>query len=335
MVKRVSLKDIADKTGVSIATVSYVLNGLEKEKRIGAEVAKKVRNVAEELNYQTNEIAKSLRTGSTKSIGLIVADIANPFFSQLARIIEDVAFSFGYTVLFGSSDEDEKKSEILLEFLLSRRVDGLIIVPAKGSVNQIKALQKRKTPFVLIDRFFPEINTNYIVLDNYQAAFDATMLLIQKGYKRICMVAYQSELIHMRDRERGYTDAMKESGLELNGCITEIRYEHTQGDIDQAINAILTAEKKTEAIFFATNTISVGGLISITKNNIMIPEQLAVVGFDGGEVFDLYRTPITFVKQPIEEMGQEAFRILFDLFNGSTKTNHIILQSTLEIRDSC
>jgi LacI family transcriptional regulator len=266
---------------------------------------------------------------------LVVADIANPFFGQLARIVEDIAFSYGYTVLFGSSDEDENKTEALVKFLLSRRVDGLIIVPTEGSINQVQALHKKKTPFVLIDRYFPEINTNYVILDNYQAAYDATMLLIQKGYKRICLVVYQSELIHMKERERGYTDALKESGLDTNGCVTRIRYEHTQDDIDHAINGLLAAEKKTEAIFFATNTLSIAGLVSITKNNLLIPEQLAVVGFDGGEVFDLYRTPLTFVKQPVEEMGREAFKVLVELFNGSTKTSHVILQPTLEIRNSC
>jgi LacI family transcriptional regulator len=335
MGRRVSLKDIAAKTEVSIATVSYVLNGLEKEKRIGAEVAKKIHDAAEELNYQPDEIAKSLRSGSTKSIGLVVADIANPFFSQLARIIEDMAFSYEYTVLFGSSDEDENKSEALVKFLLSRRVDGLIIVPTEGSINLVRTLCKKKTPFVLIDRYFPEVNTNCVILDNYQAAFDATVMLIQKGYKRICLMVYQSELIHMKERERGYYDALKESGLEMNGCITRIRYSHTHDDIDQAINALLVAEKKTEAIFFATNTLSVAGLMSITKNNVLIPEQLAVVGFDGGDVFDLYRTPLTFVKQPIEEMGREAFKVLVELFNGSTKTSRVILQPSLEIRDSC
>jgi LacI family transcriptional regulator len=160
----------------------------------------------------------------------------------------------------------------------------------------VRTLYKKKTPFVLIDRYFPEINTNYVILDNYKAAFDATMLLIQKGYKRICMVAYKSELIHMKDRKRGYTDAINESGLEMNGCITEIRYEHTQSDIDIAINALLANDKKTDAIFFATNALSVSGLVTITKNNIQIPEQIAVVGFDGGDVFDLYRTPLTFCK---------------------------------------
>ena len=334
MGSRVSLKDIAARTDVSIATVSYVLNGLQKEKRIGAEVAKKIHDAAIELNYQPDEIAKSLRTGSTKSIGLVVADIANPFFSQLARIIEDIAFSYGYTVLFGSSDEDESKSEALVKFLLSRRVDGLLIVPTEGTINMVRSLYKKKIPMVLIDRYFPEVNTNYVILDNYKAAFDATMLLIQRGYKRICMVAYKSELIHMKDRKRGYTDALNESGLEMNGCITEIRYEHTQSDIDLAINTLLANEKKTDAIFFATNALSVSGLVTIAKNNIQIPEQIAVVGFDGGDVFDLYRTPLTFVKQPIEEMGQEAFKVLFGIFNGSTKTNHVILQPSVQIRSS-
>ena len=298
-------------------------------------MAKKILQVAEDLNYQPNEIAKSLRTGSTKSIGLIVADIANPFFGQLSRIIEDIAFDHGYTVLFGSSDEDTVKTETLVRFLLSRRVDGLIIVPTEGSASIIQSLHKRKTPFVLIDRYFPEINSNYVILNNHLATYEATSTLIQKGYKNICMVAYKTPLVHMKERINGYSDALFESGLSEYKCVSELKFEHTQKDVDNVINSILKKEKKAEAILFATNALSVSGLKSLAKNNVLIPENLAVVGFDGGDAFELYRTPLTFVKQPLEEMGKEAFRVLHDLFNGSTKTSHIILNPSLELRDSC
>jgi LacI family transcriptional regulator len=334
MDKRISMKDIANKVGVSIALVSYVMNGQEKKKRVGAEIVKKIRQAAEDLNYQPNQIARSLRIGSTKTIGLIVADIANPFFGHLARIIEDEANNFGYTVVFGSSDEDDFKSEALINTLLNRQVDGFIIVPAENTINQMRNLIKKKFPVVFLDRYFPEINASYIVLDNYQATFEASAHLFQKGYRQICLIAYKSSLIHMQERIRGYKEAMSAFGIIDNCCVKEIRFDQAQKDMENVFNEMIVEEKKTDAFIFATNALSVSGLICAKKNNIAVPHDVAFIGFDGGDCFDLYHSPLTYVK-PMEEMGKEAFRVLLDLINGSSKTSHIILNPTLIIRDSC
>jgi LacI family transcriptional regulator len=335
MDKRVSLKDIANKVGVSIALVSYVMNGQEKEKRVGAEVVKKIRQAAEELNYQPNQIARSLRIGSTKTIGLIVADIANPFFGHLARIIEDEANNFGYTVVFGSSDEDEFKSESLINTLINRQVDGFIIVPTEGTNGQIRNLLRKKMPLVLVDRYFPEINASHIVLDNYQATFDATSHLVSKGYSKITMVAYKTSLIHMKERIRGYCEAMDSFNLAHNKNVEEIRFDQSQKDMDSVFNELLVINKKTDAIIFATNALSISGLFCLQKNRLKIPDDIAFIGFDGGECFELYNPCLTYVKQPLEEMGKEAFRVLLDLINRSSKTSHIMLKSNLVVCKSC
>jgi LacI family transcriptional regulator len=334
MQKRASLKDIANKVGVSIALVSYVLNGQEKEKRVGAEVVKKIRLAAEELNYQPNQIARSLRMKSTKTIGIVVADIANPFFSQLARIIENEASHFGYTVIFGSSDEDEIKSGALINTLLNRQVDGFIIVPTEGTINQIRNLVRKKIPIVLLDRYFPDINISHVVLDNYQATYDATMHLVKSGFKMISMIAYKSTLIHMRERIRGYSEAMESSGLSDNRNIAEIRFEHSQKDIESVFNDIISKKNNSNALVFATSPLSVAGLFCIQKKCLRIPEDIAFIGFDGGECFDLYNPPLSFVKQPLEEMGKESFRILMDLMNGSSKIAQVMLSPELIIRNT-
>ena len=154
MNKKISLKDIANEVGVSIALVSYVLNGREKEARVGQEMAEKIRKAALKLNYQPNFIARSLKSGKTNTIGLIVADISNPFFSNLARIIEDEAKKYGYIVIFGSSDESAEKSADLIDVFLNRQVDAFIIAPAAKTEKQIKRLKERKVPFVLITATF-------------------------------------------------------------------------------------------------------------------------------------------------------------------------------------
>lgn len=334
MSKRVSLKNIADKVGVSTALVSYVMNGKEKEKRVGADVVVRIRKVALELNYKPNQIAQSLRTGTTKTIGLIVADIANPFFGNLARVIEDEASRLGYTVIFGSSDEDSNKSASLVDILMNRQVDGFVIVPAEGTALQIKALQERGIPLVLTDRYFGEVTTNYVVLDNFGASYDAISHLIENGYKRIGMIAYKSTLIHMQERIRGYMEAMKENNLEDEIRIEEIRYDYVNSDIEQCMNILTGGGKKVDALLLATNALTISGLYCIKKLNLKVPEELAIIGFDGNAAYDFFYTPLTYIEQPIEKMGKESIRILVDQINGSTKLEHIKLQHKLIKRQS-
>jgi LacI family transcriptional regulator len=333
MQKRVSLKDIANKVGVSIALVSYVMNGQEKEKRVSAEVVKKIREAAEELNYQPNQIARSLRMKSTKTIGLIVADIANPFFSQLARIIENEASTNGYTVIFGSSDEDPFKLESLINTLLSRQVDGFIIVPTEGAMGQIRELTKMKIPYVLVDRFFPEINANHVVLDNYRATYDAVSHMIKEGYCNISLFAYELSLVHMKERIRGYREAMEDNQLDESIHVIEVRPEYYREDIGKAFDEIIASAKENKALIFATNALSVYGLYCIQKKSLKIPDDITFFGFDGGESFDLYDPPLSFVQQPLEEMGKESFNVLMGIIKGSGKVTQVTLSPSLIIRD--
>ena len=332
MGKRTSLKDIAEKVGVSVALVSYVINGLEKEKRVGADVVERIKKAAQELNYKPNQIAQSLRTGATKTIGLIVADIANPFFGNLARVIEDEANSRGYTVIFGSSDEDCSKSDSLLDVLINRQVDGFIIVPAEGSMLQIKALQEKGMPLVLTDRYFKGLTTNYVVLDNFAASYDAISHLIEKGYKKIGMIVYKSTLIHMQERTRGYIEAMNANNLGNEIRIEELCYDRI--DTEEAIIKLTKGEKKVDALFFANNALTLSGLYSILKFRIQVPKELAIIGFDGNEAFDFFYAPVTYIKQPISEIGKEAVRILVDQINGSTRIEQIQLRHSLIVRES-
>ena len=333
--KRVSLKDIAKKVGVSTTLVSYVLNGQEKEKRVGAEIVITIRKALEEMNYVPNYIARSLRYGKTQTIGLIVTDIANPFFSFMARCIEDEAGKYGYTVIIGSSDENCEKSKRLVDTMTNRQVDGFIIVPADGCYDYAKNLNKDDVPLVMVDRYIPELSSNYVVLDNFNASYDAVTYLIRKGYKSIGMLAYKTNLIHMKERVRGYEEAINKSGLEKN--IWYIRYDSLKADIEKAIRYLHTGkiEKKIDALFFATNTLSVAGLYRILELNLKVPDDVALIGFDGIEAFDFFYSPLTYVKQPVDEMGKEAVRILIEQIEGSKKISHINLHHQLILRDSC
>ena len=334
MSKKVSLKDIATKVGVSTATVSYVLNGLEKEKRVGVEVAKKIKDAARELNYMPNQIARSLRKGSTNTIGLIVADIANPFFGQLARIVEDEAIKHNYTVIFGSSDEDCVKSEALIDTFVNRQVDGFIIVPSEGCKSQINSLISREVPLVLIDRYLPQLNTSYVVLDNFSAVYHAVTHLVEKGHRRIGMVAYENSLMHMSERIRGYTEAMIDHQIEKEIHVEKIAYNLTRNETEQIIGDMLM-DRKSDALIFATNALSIAGLYAVKNIQKKVPEELALIGFDGNEAFDFFESPLTYIKQPLEQMGRESVRILLDEMKGNTKKQQIQMTSKLITRASC
>jgi LacI family transcriptional regulator len=334
MGKKVSMKDIADKVGVSTALVSYVLNGLEKEKRIKPEIVEKVKKTIKEMNYKPNQIARSLRKGSTNTIGLIVADIANPFFGQLARIIEDEANRYNFTVIFGSSDEDHSKLKSLVNSLIYRQVDGFIIIPSEGCNEQIRFLIQQEIPVVLLDRYLPEIPTNFVVIDNYMATYKSVNCFISKGYNKIALFAYKSNMIHMRERIRGYTEAMKYNNLEKEIIIKEITHNNVRHEVEKAIENIIK-QKDANALIFATNTLTLSGLYALKNFNINIPKEMAIIGFDGHEVYDFIDPPLTYIQQPLQEMGKESVKILIEEIKGSKKTVHVELKHQLIERSSC
>jgi len=335
MGKRVSLKDIAKKVGVSTALVSYVLNGKEKEKRVGKDVVKKIREVAAELNYRPNQIARSLRQGATKTIGLIVADIGNPFFGTMVRVIEDEANKFGYNVLFGSSDEDSGKLGALIDTLCNRQVDGFIIVPPEGSESHIKGLLEREIPIVLVDRTMEGQNINHVLIDNISATYEATNYLINHGYRKIAIVANKSSLNPMSERIEGYRRAMKARNLADEIRVELVKYDHTKGDMAKSLDKLLLKDPKVEALIFTTNSLSISGLYYFRDSDLKVPDDVAFIGFDGDEAFDFFYSPITYIVQPVEEMGKESVRLLLDQINGPGKTVQIRLKHFFIEQQSC
>lgn len=334
--KGISLKDIALKSGVSTALVSYVLNGKEKETRVGKETAEKILKVAKELNYQPNLIAKSLRSGRSYTIGLIIADISNPFFANIARIVEDVANKHNYTVIIGSCDENAEKSGNLLRVMINRKIDGLIIVSSEGSEEQIHFLQKENIPFVLLDRHFPEINTDYVVTDNHKAAYEAGIHLIEGGYRRIGLIAYDTNLFHMQERIRGYEDALKAFGIERHDhWLQRVKQAHASSEIETALNNMLEGIHPIDALIFSTYNLAVNGIKYLNRLGLKIPQVFAAVSFGQAEGFDLYQCPISYVRQSVDVLAKEAVEILVKKFEDiHAPVRQVLVDATLVKRDS-
>jgi LacI family transcriptional regulator len=333
--KKVLLKDIADYVGVSTALVSYVINNKEKEARVGTEIAKKIRQAAIKLNYQPNLIAKSLKSGKTNTIGLIVADISNPFFSNIARIIEDEARKLGYVVIFGSSDESAEKSQSLIDVFLNRQVDAFIIAPTEHAEDQIKKLKSR-VPVVLIDRYFPSIETDCVRIDNFRAAYNAVEHLIKTGRKKIAMMAYNIDLQHIIERKNGYKASLEKNGIKFKPAwLLEATFENIAKDVEREMKSILTPKLKVDALFFATNSLAVAGLKIINQLGIKVPDDLAIVSFDESDAFDFFYSPLTYVSQSLTEIGKGAVKLATDRINNSDKEcTSIVVEPKLILRKS-
>ncbi|CAM4188000.1 LacI family DNA-binding transcriptional regulator [Flavobacterium weaverense] len=311
MKNKTSLKDIANAVGVSITLVSYVLNGKGEKNRVSKNTAKKIIDVAKKLNYYPNLSARSLVTNKTRTIGLIVADIANPFFGSLARFIEDAAFSKDYTVIFCSSDENVNKFDRILNFLTTRQVDGFIIAAPEGSGDFIKKLERLKIPMVLIDRYFKELKTNFVGIDNFQSSLLATNHLINNNCKKIGTILYLSKLDHYGDRYDGYVEALNRAGL-MNKIelVKRINYGNLNREMALAIKELISLN--VDAIYFHTNILAQEGLKQMIILDKNILHKIKVVAFDQNPAFNFLDTFVPYVLQPVAEMANQALTILCD-----------------------
>jgi len=335
--KKVALKDIAQKVGVSVALVSYVLNGKEKIARISQEMADRIRAVATELNYQPNLIAKSLKSGRTNTIGLIVADISNPFFSSIARIVEDEAKKYGYVVIFGSSDENADKQQNLIDVFENRLVDAFIIAAASGTEKQIIALKSRNVPVILIDRYFSGDFTDSVRIDDTLAAEQAVNQLVLNNHKKIALVTYNTKALHMQHREEGYKNALKNNNIPFKSpLLIKINYQNIEAEVEEKVAKLLDP-LQVDAFLCATNSLGVATLRAVYRRNIKVPGEIALISFDESDVFDFFYSPVTYVSQSIDEMGKAAVTLAVQRLKSTAvdKNNTVIIQPRLVIRNSC
>lgn len=328
--EKVSLKVIAKELGVSAATVSLVLNGKNKNGRVSEEMSKKIIDKAAELHYIPNSLAKGLKMGHSKSIGLIVADISNVFFGTLALHIQNYAEKEGYTVIIGNTNEKLKEMEKIITFLNSRQVDGLIITPAEGSEVLIESVLKGKKPLVLVDRGFPDLNVPSVLINNYEICYRSTKQLIDQGFKNPAFITYRQDQFHTNERKRGFIEAMKDAGLFTPDHVKEVSYQYLNEDMDKAISQLLKCEKQVDAIFFATNTISMAGVKSLFKRGMLIQKDIQVMCFDETDAINLFPFRVPFIKQPIEEMARRALELLIgQIEKKEVKNQKLFLEAEL------
>ncbi|GAB3020388.1 LacI family DNA-binding transcriptional regulator [Niabella terrae] len=330
-----SIKDIAKLAGVVPSTVSFVINGKEKEMRISEEMAKKIRKIIKETGYVPNRSAVSLRTGRTHVIGLIVEDISNTFFSLLAKAVEDNAYKVGYRVVYCSTENDDKKGTEQIK-MLHKQVDGFIITPSSGMKQEIIKLKKSKKPVVLLDRYFPEVGLPSVLVDNREGIAKGVDLLVQKGYKKIAFIITALDMMQMKERLSAFQVSIKKSGLYQAGLILKLPYSAHEGAYVEGIRNFLKKNKDIDAIFFATNYLGIDGLKVLQELKWKIPSRVAVLSFDDHDIFKLYAPSITAINQPIAEIAQKGVEMLTQQMNASPhfKNQTILMEADLIRRNS-
>ena len=332
-----SLKNIAKQIGVSPSTVSFVLNGKAKQMRISDDLANKILETANREGYEPNHVAVGLRTGQTKTIGLIIEDISNSFFSSLAKTIEEEAKIHDYKVVYCSTDNNVVKGKDLLQMLYKQRVDGYLITPAPGMEVEIKKLVAQKKPVVLMDRYFSDSEVPCVLVDNFSGMQLGVTHLLDKGYKSIGLVTVDLSLITMLQREEAFIDTLRQHDMAVGKeMILRLRYNIERKEAVETIKVFIKENAGLDALVFTTNYLGIYGLQSIRDLGLRLPEDLGMICFDDHDIFDFYNPGITVIQQPIEEIAKTAMNILLEQFNSAGKINkkQFFLAAKMLVRES-
>ncbi|QEC74799.1 LacI family DNA-binding transcriptional regulator [Mucilaginibacter ginsenosidivorax] len=311
MFESYTIKDIAKALGVSTSTVSRALKGSYE---IGAETKKLVQEYAEKVNYRPNPIALSLKDQKSHSIGVVVCEVANDYFSQAINGIESIAYNLGYHVIITQTHESFDRETVNVQHLLSRHVDGLLVSLSAQTTDtsQYKYLHEKGFPIVFFDRIAADINTHRVVADNFKGAFDATELLIKSGFKKIAHLTNSNNLSITVERLNGFKAALAKHGIEfkpgyLKNC------EHggmIYDEIEFAVKALLAMDDRPEAVFIGSDRLTINCMSILKKLGVKVPDDLALAGFTNSEVVDLFDPPLTVVRQPAFQIGQKATELL-------------------------
>lgn len=329
-----TIRDVARLAGVSVATVSNVLNNA---RTVAAETRERVRRAVDALGYAPHAAARSMRGRGSGLIGLILADITNPFFTALVHTVERAANAHGYSVLLCNSDEDLAREEQHLDLLRTQRVDGIILA-ATGhpSGGRAAALSRLRAPVVLVDRGFPEFGLDAVVLDNRRAALEATRHIVSFGHRRIAMIGGPVQVSTGADRLAGYREALHEAGLPYEERLVRDAGFREEPAYEAACELLAAPERPT-AIFAANNLIAIGVMRAIADARLDCPHDVSVVSIDDFAWANAFRPRLTTVAQPVAAMGEAAVRLLLARISGAAPAaaRTEVMAPMLQVRDSC
>ncbi len=329
-----TINDIARLANVSKATVSRVINN--KSEGVGEETKKKILRIIAELNYQPSLIARGLVTKRTNSLGLVIPDIANPFFPQLARGAEDTALQYGYNLFLCNSDNSLEKEEKYLRAFIEKSVDGVILASSMSkSAFQCQMLKEAQIPYVLLDRYIEGSEPGMgVFLDNRAGAYRATDYLLKNGHRRIAFISGPFALMTGWHRFQGFQMAHCDQGVEMDyNLIREGDYQFASGK--ELIEQLLDAGESFSAVFAGNDMMAIGAYKALKQHRISVPEEVEIIGFDNIELASLIEPALSTVAQPTYEMGVLGAEMLIRVIEGQTvPEKSIYLKPELLLRET-
>ena len=330
--KAASIYDVARESRVSVFTVSAVVNN---KAHVGKKLRERVEAAIRKLNYRPNLLARSLAKQKTHTIGMIVPDIANPFFPMVVRGAEDAAQKRGYNLLLCNSDDTQVKEESALELLLSKRVDGILLTKAICDITPSlrQMIEEMNIPIVLVMRTFPKISKDAIITDDYQGAYEAVCHLARSGRSRIGLMGGPMKVSNGKARWQGFHDALKANGLTYDASLViEGDYRMESG----YRGGHLLLSHRPDGVYVANYLMTVGLLKAAEEMGLRCPEDFGLVSFDDYPWLGIFRPKLTTVELPKYQLGQEAADLLLDRIAGKTGAGVLKkLLPELRVRDSC
>jgi len=329
-----NLNEVAEKAGVSIATVSRVINNSAK---VNSDTRIKVEQVIKDLKFKPNRVAKRLRNKNASSnlLGVLIPDIQNPFYVEVLRGIEDVAYENKYALIMCNFSQDEKKEKLYLDILQSESIDGLIAAPVNEQDQNVINLLKGGLPIVCVDRGLSGVDVDVVLVENRNGAFSAVDYLAKLDYKRIAYISGLPQLPSSQQRLEGYEEALTANNLKVDKALVKFGDSRHESGVTLC-NELLQLPSPPDAIFAGNNLITLGALETIHKKGLMIPKDVAIIGFD-----DMYwsislNPPLTAVRQPAYEIGKRAAeQLILRINDPSRPTMSMIMKTELIIRSSC
>jgi len=328
--KRATLQDVARAAGVGPMTVSRTING---HPYVAEETARRVRDAIRRLGYRPNHAARMLTGKLSRSIGLIVPDISDTFFSVVSHAVQETARANGYLVWLAASDEDPSIEAAQVEMMTHHPVDGILLVPADSRSSYLKTIVSGSTPIVTIDRPMEVATTDSVGVENRSGARMAVEHLIGHGHRKIVCIAANSHLLTIKERIAGYKESMRRSRLP---CPKELNLS-SQSSATPALSRLLASRNRPDALFTANNASTIWVIAALREMGIRMGRDLALAAFDDVDFFTLITPSVTAVRQPASELGNVATRLLLQRINGEFKTPSVrtVLPVTLTLRESC
>jgi LacI family transcriptional regulator len=327
-----TLYDVAKRAGVAPITVSRVINNTGY---VSQETRQRVLAAAEELGYVPNRLASSLRSRRSKVLALVLADISNPFFTLIARGVEDAASDQGYMVIYCNTDESEDEERKYIDLLLQNRVDGILLVPALSGLSAIQAAQRNNTPLVVIDRRPPGASVDSVRGDSFGGAYKLGLLLLGLGHRRIALLNGPAGVSTAEERRDGLIRALDDANIPLRDRLTFSGRFTTASGRQMALQA-LAMDPPPTALFAANNFIALGALQAVQECGLRVPQDIALVGFDDLPDALVAFPFLTVAVQPAYEMAQKATELLLARLAGAgpAEPQEIILPTRLIVRQS-